>query len=124
MDADTGMVAVTYPDLDDATTVLIPMMSFYDEYKIPAIGDEVTVLHMGNGPAMAFVLGKYWNKKHKPAKTGTNIYRKEFGHNPGDAYIEYTDGGDITIANPNGDIKFITKSGTISLSSLMSGSTS
>lgn len=112
------MISVTYPDLDDCTTVKLPMLAFADEYKMPAVGDEVIVLHMGNGSAMGFVLGKYWNKSKHSLKTGLNVYRKEFGHVPGQAYMEYEDGGNLVISA--NDIVFKTSAGTVSVNQIIS----
>ena len=34
VDYEHGMISVTYPDLDDAVTVLLSTLSFNDEYKM------------------------------------------------------------------------------------------
>ena len=87
---DTGMVKVTYPDLDDTVTDELPMLAIGDEYKMPKVRDEVLVLHLSNGQAAGIVIGKYWNKSNKPP---TNAgYRKELGENTGDAYLSYHNG--------------------------------
>ncbi|MCI7097539.1 MAG: phage baseplate assembly protein V [Lachnospiraceae bacterium] len=85
-----GMISVTYPDLDDAVTDYLPMLAVGDEYKMPGIGEEVLVIHMPNGYAGGIVLGKYWNEDNRPAKSGKDVYRKEFGQKQGEAYLEYS----------------------------------
>lgn len=103
-DEATGMMRVTYPELDGTVSCLLPVLSFGDEYKLPKIGDEVAVLHLDTGAASGIVLGKYWNKKNTPAASGSDKFRKELGHVPGEAYIEYVDGGDITFKSPKGTL--------------------
>ena len=43
IDYENGMASVTYPDMDNAVTALFPILSFNDEYKMPAIGEEVLI---------------------------------------------------------------------------------
>jgi len=101
IDYEHGMISVTYPDLDDAVTVLLSTLSFNDEYKMPKVEDEVVVLHLPSGQSRGIVLGHYWNETNIPAKTGEKIYRKEFGHDPGKAYAEYEDSGTLIFASDN-----------------------
>lgn len=125
VDYEHGMISVTYPDLDDAVTVLLSTLSFNDEYKMPKIEDEVMVLHLPSGQSRGIVLGHYWNETNVPAKTGEDIYRKEYGHTPGDAYLEYKDGDqlkmicvdDILISADN--IKLTCSAGSITIAELI-----
>lgn len=87
---ETGMISVTYPDLDDATTKEFPVFSFTDEYKMPQIGQEVLVLHLSNGQSAGIVMGRYWNKKNTPPVS--EGFRKELGSEFGEAYIQYNEG--------------------------------
>ena len=82
-----GTIRVTYPDMDDSVTAEIPVFAFTDEYKMPPIGAEVLVLHLSNGSEAGVMMGRYWNKSHKPPVTSG--FRKELGENQGDAFIEY-----------------------------------
>lgn len=93
VNAEKGMISVTYPDLDDSTTDEFPVFSFTDEYKMPNVGQEVLVLHLSNGQSAGIVLGRYWNESNvPPVKSG---FRKELGSTFGEAYIEYSDGNII-----------------------------
>lgn len=58
IDYGSGMISVTYPDLDDSVTD--DLRSFNgDEYKMPPVGAEVLVLHLSNGCAAGVVMGRY-----------------------------------------------------------------
>lgn len=98
VDYEAGMVSVTYSVTDSNTTDALPLFSMADEYKAPAIGQDVLVLHLPTGQAAGVVLGKMWNKKNAPRKSGERVYSQEFGPEPGESYMEY-DGAD-------GDLKF------------------
>lgn len=89
---DTGMIRVTYPDRDDAVTAELPVFSFTDEYKMPAVGSEVLVLHLSNGAEAGVVMGHYWNEDNVPPAAGAGVFRKELGQRFGEAYIQYRDG--------------------------------
>lgn len=91
---DIGMITVTYPQYDDATTGKLPLLSFTDEYKIPKVGDQVAVLHFPNGPAFAIVLGHYWNEKVLCPEPGEKVWWKTFSPFtdwPTKAYAKYDD---------------------------------
>lgn len=98
VDYEAGMVSVTYPEMDANTTNKFPVFAMSDEYKMPAVGQEVLVLHLPTGQAAGIVLGKMWNKANTPRKAGEHVYSQEFGDEPGESYMEY-DGAD-------GDLKF------------------
>lgn len=117
IDYEHGMISITYPDLDDVVTVLLSTVSFNDEYKMPKIGDEVMAIHLPTGQARGLVFGHYWNKTNKPMKYGAELYRKEFGHEYGEAYAEYEDGGELLLFAP--EIKLQTSSGTITVTEII-----
>lgn len=94
IDAASGMISVTYPDLDDSTTAKFPVFSFTDEYKMPQIGQSVLVLHLSNGQSAGIVLGRYWNETNAPPVSSG--FRKELGEAFGQAYID-CQGDTITI---------------------------
>ena len=100
VDYANGMISVTYPDMDGATTDSFPMFSLTDEYKMPGIGQEVLVLHLSNGQSAGVVMGKYWNKGNTPPASG-NVFRKELGQEFGEAYIQYSN-GNITLHDQTG----------------------
>ena len=118
IDYENGMISVTYPDMDDAVTVPLSTVSFNDEYKMPRIGAEVLALHLPSGQARGLVLGHYWNQTNKPMKTGADVYRKEYGHDMGEAYTEYKDGGTLLYFAP--EIKFKVEDGEITVSQIIS----
>ncbi len=92
VNAAAGMIQVVYTDRSGSTTSDIPYFSFNDEYKMPQKEQMVLVLHFSNGSAAGVVLGKFWNDVNKPAETGENLFRKELGNIPGQAYIKCVDG--------------------------------
>lgn len=94
INAATGMVSVTYPDLDDSATASFPVFSFTDEYKMPQVGQSVLVLHLSNGQSAGIVLGRYWNETNAPPVSSG--FRKELGEAFGQAYID-CQGDTVTI---------------------------
>lgn len=89
IDYERGMVAVTYPDLDGATTAFLPVLTHGDEYKMPKVGDNVTVLHYSSGQSRGVVIGSSWGKENRPIQHGEGVFRKELGESPGECFIEY-----------------------------------
>lgn len=89
IDYETGMISVTYPDLDGATTSQLSMLTCGDEYKMPNVGDNVCVAHLSSDQSRGVVLGTYWDKGHSSRSTGAGRFRKEYASTPGEAYIEY-----------------------------------
>lgn len=90
---DEGMLAVTYPDMDDSVTSEFPVFSLTDEYKMPNVGDTILVVHLSNGQSAGIVLGRFWSKANLCANPGKGKFRKEFA--PSDAFgkcfLEYDD---------------------------------
>ena len=110
VDYEAGMVSVTYPEMDADTTNKFPVLAMSDEYKMPAVGQEVLVLHLPTGQAAGVVLGKMWNKTNTPRKAGEHVYSQEFGDEPGESYMEY-DGadGDLKFRDKNTDVVTLTE---------------
>ena len=76
----TGRVKVMYEDEKNASLPL-SMLTMNGEYSMPAVGDKVVTMHMGNGSSKGFVFGTYYGGGTQPkANSG---YRKDFG---GSAY--------------------------------------
>ena len=88
LDYENGMCEATYPDRDDTVTEKVPFLS-NREYRMPAVGDMVAVLHPGDSPEDAVVLGTIWNKKIKPAEGKEKVYRKEYSNEDGQAYRKF-----------------------------------
>ena len=116
IDYTNGMIAVTYPDLDDAVTVPLSTISFNDEYKMPDIGDEVLALYLPSGQARGLVLGHFWNKGNPPAVSGAGVYRKEYGLEQGEAFAQYD--GELLFFAPS--IRLSTSSGEITVDEIIS----
>lgn len=88
IDYENGLCEVTYPDRDDTVTEMVPCLS-RREYMMPEVGDIVVVLHPGDSPEDAVVLGTIWNEKIKPAEGKEKIFRKEYCNEDGKAYRKF-----------------------------------
>ncbi len=88
IDYENGMCEVTYPDRDDTVTEMVPFLS-RREYMMPEVDDIVVVLHPGDSPEDAVVLGTIWNEKIKPAEGKEKIFRKEYCNEDGKAYRKF-----------------------------------
>ena len=69
IDYEAGKCEVTYPDRDDTVTEMVPFLS-NGEYQTPEVDDLVLVLHPGESPEDAVVVGTVWNEKNKPPEIG------------------------------------------------------
>ena len=102
IDYESGMASVTYPEMDGNTTDKFPVFSLTGEYKMPAVGQEVLVLHLPTGQASGVILGGMWNKKNIPPKSGEYVFRKELGDEPEESYLEYDSAdGDLKLKDKN-----------------------
>lgn len=112
----TGMIKVTYPELDDCVTAEFPVFSFTDEYKMPKIGQEVLVLHLSSGQSAGILLGKYWNKNNLPPDygQGKNVFNKEIDEEFGKVYINYKD-KTLTVYDETGDINIDVIGGAVNI---------
>ena len=88
VDYGSGMIKVTYPDLDNSVTDDLPYLTFNDEYKMPKVGASVLVVHLSNGSAMGIVAGTYWNSSHRPPVSGKGVYRKDLAQAIGEAFLQ------------------------------------
>lgn len=66
IEKETGMVAVTYPGEDDATTGYLPYLAPGNEYCPPKVDDMVLVAYH-SVTAQGVCLGTYWNRENLPA---------------------------------------------------------
>lgn len=111
IDYESGTYEVTYADQGRRVTARINAMS-NGEYKMPRVGQIVSVTHTSNGTAAATTSGTVWNRSNRPAEGFAGLYRKEYGEKAGQAferydantgiYTQYTDVR--TGRNCNGDI--------------------
>lgn len=88
IDYENGLCEVHYPDRDDTVTEKVPFIS-NREYSMPEVGDLVAVLHPGDSPEDAVVLGTIWNEKNKPVEGKKGTYRKEYSNKNGQAYRKF-----------------------------------
>ena len=88
IDYENGLCEVTYPDRDDTVTEMVPMLS-NREYRMPEVDDLVVVLHPGDSPEDAVILGTIWNEKIKPAEGKEKVFRMEYCNEDGKAYRKF-----------------------------------
>lgn len=88
IDYENGLCEVTYPDRDDTVTEMVPTLS-NREYRMPEVDDLVVVLHPGDSPEDAVILGTIWNEKIKPAEGKEKVFRKEYCNENGKAYRKF-----------------------------------
>lgn len=100
---EAGTVRVAYLDRDGMVTDELPVLCLSGEYRMPAVGDEVLVVHLSNNPNSGVVMGRYWNKNNVPQVSGKNVFRKELGSVPGAAYVECVE-DEIVLHDKNGSV--------------------
>ena len=83
-----GTFEVTYFDRGKSVTQKINAVS-NGEYKMPNIGQVVSVIHNSNGAAAAVSMGTIWNATNRPAEGFKGLFRKEYGTKPGQAFSRY-----------------------------------
>lgn len=88
IDYEAGTYEVTYFDRGKSVTRKINAQS-NGEYKMPKIGQVVSVSHTSNGISAGTTTGTVWNKTNKPAEGFKGLFRKEYGNTKGKAYERY-----------------------------------
>lgn len=83
-----GTFEVTYFDRGNSVTQKINAVS-NGEYKMPDIGQVVSVIHNSNGAAAACSMGTIWNATNRPVEGFKGLFRKEYGSKPGQAFSRY-----------------------------------
>lgn len=83
-----GTFEVTYRDRGQSVTQKINAVS-NGEYKMPNIGQVVSVIHNSNGTTAACSMGTIWNATNRPAEGFKGLFRKEYGSRPGEAFTRY-----------------------------------
>lgn len=58
IDYENGTCEVNYPDRDDTVTAAAAFLA-NGEYNMPEVDDMVLVLHLGDSPEDAVILGRY-----------------------------------------------------------------
>ena len=85
IDYKRGTYQVTYYDRGQSVTQTINAVS-NGEYRMPEIGQIVSVQHNSNGQAAGSSMGTVWNHSNRPAEGCRGLYRKEYGRKKGQAY--------------------------------------
>jgi hypothetical protein len=88
IDYAAGTYEVPYLDRGRSVTRKINAMS-NGEYKMPTVGQIVSVTHTSSGLAAATTTGTVWNKTNAPAEGYQGLYRKEYASRKGQAYDRY-----------------------------------
>ena len=88
IDYEAGTYEVTYFDRGQSVTRKINAMS-NGEYKMPVVGQVVSVTHTSSGLAAATTTGTVWNQTNTPAEGYKGLYRKEYASRKGQAYDRY-----------------------------------
>ncbi len=84
----TGTYEVTYFDRGESVTIEVNAIS-NGEYKMPKVGQFVSVQHSSTDTAAAVSAGTIWNEQNKPAEGFEGLFRKEFSNTPGQAYARH-----------------------------------
>lgn len=90
IDYEAGTYEVTYFDRGKSVTRKINAVS-NGEYKMPEIGQMVSVCHNSNGTGAAVAVGTVWNRTNKPVEGFKGLFRKEYGLAAGKAFERYDD---------------------------------
>ncbi len=88
IDYENGFCEVHYPDRDDTVTEKVPFL-YNREYRMPEVEDMVVVVHPGDSPEDAVVLGTINNEKLKPKEGKKGVFRKEYSNTDGQAYRKF-----------------------------------
>ena len=88
IDYAAGTYEVTYFDRGQSVTRKINALS-NGEYKMPSVGQIVSVSHNSNGTAAGTTTGTVWNQTNTPAEGYKGLYRKEYASRKGQAYDRY-----------------------------------
>lgn len=118
IDYQNGMMRILYSDRDNGVTKDMPYLSFNDEYKMPAVGQYVLVVHLSNGSEAGVILGSYWNEANRPINAKKGMYRKEFGIYPGQAFLSFDSEQEKMVLSAN-QIFLKGKDGEISLAEII-----
>lgn len=83
-----GTFEVTYFDRGKSVTTEVNAIS-NGEYKMPKVGQVVSVMHSSNASVAAVSAGTIWNESNKPAEGKKGLFRKELADTTGKAYVRY-----------------------------------
>lgn len=83
-----GTFEVTYFDRGKSVTQEINAVS-NGEYRMPSVGQMVSVVHNSNGTVAGCSMGTIWNATNRPAEGFKGLFRKEYGEREGQAFSRY-----------------------------------
>ena len=86
---EAGTARIFYTDKNENTTAELPLLSA--EYFMPEVDDLVLVLHLPNGTAAGFVLGRFWSDINRPLEGKRGLYRKDLSRTAGKAMMRYAE---------------------------------
>ena len=89
-----GTYEVTYFDRGKSVTRTVNAVS-NGEYRMPQVGDMVTVSHNSTTQADSTAAGTIWNQRNRPAEGFDGLFRKEYGRKAGRAYQRYDDNSGV-----------------------------
>lgn len=104
IDYEAGKCEITYPDKDDTVTAPAPMLC-NREYNMPNVGDLVVVLHPGDCPEDAVILGSHWTDDYKPESGKEKLWRKDFCEEQGKAYESYDEDKGVFLQHSDKEIQ-------------------
>jgi phage baseplate assembly protein V len=80
-------VRVTFPDADNLVTDELPLMLHKGQFVMPAVGDSVVCLFLGNGISSGFCLGTFYTDADTPPTQKVDDIGTWF---PDGSYIYYS----------------------------------
>lgn len=83
-----GTFEVTYFDRGQSVSQEINAVS-NGEYRMPKVGQMVSVIHNSNGTVAGCSMGTIWNAKNRPVEGFKGLFRKEYGLSPGEAFSRF-----------------------------------
>lgn len=107
-----GTAKVVYPELDDAVTDDLPFLSF--EYMMPAIGDQVLVVHKAGAMHEGVIVGQIFENDNLPDLYGSGQYQKKL-----DSVTEVSSKAGALVIDAK-SIQFKTDSGNITMADIIS----
>lgn len=83
-----GTYEVTYYDRGQSVTCVVNAVS-NGEYRMPRIGQIVSVCHNSNGTTAATAMGTTWNRSNAPPEGFRGLWRKDYAEKAGQAFSRY-----------------------------------
>lgn len=110
VDYESGTFEVVYTDRGRSVTRKINAVS-NGEYRMPRVGQIVSVAHLSNGTAAGVSVGTVWNKTNRPVEGYRGLWRKEYGETPGRAYDRYDENTGVFSRHVDGTVETLVGGG-------------